>query len=151
MRFIVLAIVSLMVTLDATILTPVLPVGALNAWPERYTENKHFQVIASDLRGNMIDTFWTGAAYLLTQPVLQPFLVSLSDGFGRHLFYLISFGFSTIGTLLCCLSQNSHHLFAGCTIQGVGGGGILALGLVILTDIVPLRQRPMYRSVNQMS
>lgn len=112
---------------------------------------KCFQAIASDLRGNTTDTFWTGTAYLLTQSVLQPFLVSLSDVFGRRLFYLISLGFFTIGTLLCCLSQNFNHLLAGRTIQGVGGGGLLALGLVILTDIVPLRQRPIYLGVNQMS
>ena len=40
---------------------------------------------------------------------------------------------------------------AGRSIQGIGGGGILALGLVIVTDIVPLRQRPVYVGVNQMS
>lgn len=71
--------------------------------------------------------------------------------FGRRLFYLISLGFFTIGTLLCCLSQNFNELLAGRSIQGVGGGGLLALGLVILTDIVPLRQRPIYIGVNQMS
>lgn len=109
------------------------------------------QAIASDLHGNATDTFWTGTAYLLTQSVLQPFLVSLSDVFGRRLFYLISLGFFTIGTLLCCLSQDFKELLAGRSIQGIGGGGILALGLVILTDIVPLRQRPIYLGVNQMS
>lgn len=110
-----------------------------------------FQAIASDLHGNATDTFWTGTAYLLTQSVFQPFLVSLSDVFGRRLFYLISLGFFTVGTLLCCLSQNFNELLAGRSIQGVGGGGLLALGLVILTDIVPLRQRPIYLGVNQMS
>ncbi len=87
----------------------------------------------------------------MTQSALQPFLVSLSDVFGRRLFYLISLGFFTIGTLLCCLSQNFKELLAGRSIQGIGGGGILALGLVILTDIVPLRQRPIYLGVIQMS
>ena len=103
------------------------------------------------MHGNATDTLWTGIAYLLTQSVFQPFLVSLSDVFGRRLFYLISLGFFTIGTLLCCLSQNFEELLAGRSIQGIGGGGILALGLVILTDIIPLRQRPTYLGVNQMS
>lgn len=83
--------------------------------------------------------------------MLQPFLVSLSDAFGRRLFYLVSLGFFTIGSLLCCLSQNFSELLAGRSIQGIGGGGILALGLVIRTDIVPLRQRPIYFGVIQMS
>ena len=92
-----------------------------------------------------------GTSYLLTQSVFQPFIVALSDVFGRRAFYLISLGFFTIGTLLCCLSQNFTQLLAGRSIQGIGGGGLLALGLVILTDIIPLRQRPVYVGVNQIS
>ena len=109
------------------------------------------QPLASDLHGTTIDTFWIGTSYLLTQSVLQPIIVSLSDAFGRRLFYLISLGFFTVGTLLCCRSENFTELLAGRSIQGVGGGGILALGLVILTDIVPLRQRPIYLGINQIS
>lgn len=110
-----------------------------------------FQAIASDLHGNTTDTFWTGTAYLLTQSLFQPFLVSLSDIFGRRLFYLISLGFFTIGTLLCCLAQNFTELLAGRSIQGIGGGGLVSLGLVIVTDIIPLRQRPAFLGVLQMS
>ena len=87
----------------------------------------------------------------MTQSVFQPFIVSLSDIFGRRLLYLISLAFFTIGTLLCCLSQDFSQFLAGRSIQGIGGGGILALGLVILTDIIPLRQRPLYVGVNQIS
>lgn len=53
--------------------------------------------------------------------------------------------------MLCCLSRNFTQLLAGRSIQEIGGGGILALGLVILTDIIPLRQRPIYLGVNQIS
>jgi MFS family permease len=35
-------------------------------------------------------------------------------------------------------------LFVGRSIQGIGGGGIITLGQVIFSDIVPLRQRPKY-------
>ena len=87
----------------------------------------------------------------MTQAVFQPFLVSLSDIFGRRILYLISLGFFTIGTLLCCLSQNFNELLAGRSIQGIGGGGLLAMALVIITDIVPLRQRPVYLGFNQLS
>lgn len=37
----------------------------------------------------------------------------------------------------------------GRCIQGVGGGGIIALSLVIMTDIVPLRQRPKFYGIIQ--
>lgn len=42
-------------------------------------------------------------------------------------------------------------MLAGRAVQGVGGGGILALSLVITTDIVPLRQRPIFTGINQIS
>ena len=87
----------------------------------------------------------------MTQSLFQPLLVSLSDIFGRRLFYLISLGFFTVGTLLCCLAQNFTELLAGRSIQGIGGGGLVALGLVILTDIIPLRQRPVFLGLLQMS
>ncbi len=49
------------------------------------------------------------------------------------------------------MSENFTQLLAGRSVQGIGGGGILALGMVILTDIIPLRQRPIFIGVNQIS
>ena len=40
-------------------------------------------------------------------------------------------------------------LLGGRAIQGIGGGGIIVLGLVIFTDIVPLRFRPKYYGIVQ--
>lgn len=36
-------------------------------------------------------------------------------------------------------------------IQGIGGGGIVVLTLVVMTDIVPLRQRPKFNSIVMMA
>lgn len=55
--------------------------------------------------------------------------------------------FFTVGTIVCCLSQDFTALLAGRAIQGVGGGGILSLNNIILTDIIPLRQRPLFISL----
>ena len=151
MIILVLATVSLMVALDATILVSVLPVSSFVIMQKLWRRSQRFQTIAHSLDGNSTNTFWTGTAYLLTQAVFQPFLISLSDVFGRSLFYLISLGFFAIGTLLCCLSQNFNELLAGRSIQGIGGGGLLALGMVILTDIIPLRQRPVFLGFIQIS
>lgn len=57
----------------------------------------------------------------------------------------------TIGTILCCVAKNFPTLLAGRSIQGIGGGGALALVLVIVTDIVPLRQRPKYYALIQLA
>lgn len=68
-----------------------------------------------------------------------------------YLFYLISLGFFTVGSLLCCLSKTFSELLAGRSIQEVGGGGILVVRHVILTDIIPLRERPIYIEILQIS
>jgi MFS family permease len=83
--------------------------------------------------------------------VFQPFLVSLSDIFGRRQSLFMSVLFFTVGTIICCVASNFVHLLAGRSIQGIGGGGSLSIGLVIMTDIVPLRQRPTYNGIIQIA
>ncbi|KAL5392877.1 hypothetical protein DPSP01_000572 [Paraphaeosphaeria sporulosa] len=131
--FLNLAIISLIVSLDSSILGPVLP------------------AIARSLHGNANETFWAGTSYLVTCAIFQPFIVSLSDAFGRRQLLFSSLLLFTIGTVLCCLAENFRTLLAGRSIQGVGGGGALSLVLVIMTDIVPLRQRPKYYSLIQLA
>ncbi|KFY24241.1 hypothetical protein V493_05366 [Pseudogymnoascus sp. VKM F-4281 (FW-2241)] len=128
-----LSLVTLIVALDATILVPALP------------------IISHALNGNAVLTFWAGTSYLLTSAVFQPFLGALSDIFGRREILFLSLSLFTIGTLVCCTANNFTSLLAGRSIKGIGGGGIIAMVLVVLTDIVPLRQRPKYTSYVQVT
>ncbi|GME32420.1 uncharacterized protein LTHEOB_5338 [Neofusicoccum parvum] len=82
---------------------------------------------------------------------LTPFIVALSDVFGRRNVYLLSLFFFTVCTLVCCLANNFTQLLAGCSLQGVGSSGLLLLGLVIVTDVVLLRERPSFVGINQLS
>ncbi|KAI9820041.1 MAG: hypothetical protein M1827_006612 [Pycnora praestabilis] len=128
-----LSIVSLMVAIDASILVPALP------------------VIAKDLGGSASEAFWAGTSYLLTNAVFQPFMVSLSDIFGRRELLTSSIILFTVGSIVCCAAQNFTQLLVGRSVQGVGGGGIISMGIVVMTDIVPLRQRPKYSNFIQMA
>lgn len=61
---------------------------------------------------------------------------------------LTSILFFTLGTALCApVAKDFTVLFAGRSLQGIGGGGIMTMGQVIYADIVPLRQRPKYFSL----
>lgn len=130
MIIIVLAFISLMVSIDATILVTALP------------------ALAHALDGDAVDTFWTGTSYLLTEEVFQPFIFALSDVFGRRNIYLLSLFSFTVGMLICCLANNFTQLLAGCSLQGVGSSGLLSLGLVIVTDVVPLHERLTFVGIN---
>jgi len=74
----------------------------------------------------------------------MPYTAALSDIFGRPICLLVSLCLFTIGSIICCVAPKLAVLLAGRCVQGIGGGGILILGLVIFTDIVPLRYRPQY-------
>lgn len=83
--------------------------------------------------------------------MVQPFLATLSDIFGRRDLLFFSIIFFTVGTIVCCTANDFTGLLAGRAVQGVGGGGIVVLTLVVMTDIVPLRQRPKYNVLIQIS
>lgn len=53
----------------------------------------------------------------------------------------------TIGSIVACTAQAMSTLLVGRCIQGIGGGGITILGLVIFTDIVPLRFRSKFYGI----
>lgn len=126
---ITLGVSSLVVALDATILVSVLP------------------TLAIELNGTAAEAFWTGTSYLLTHAVLQPFLAAVSDIFGRREVLVLSIIFFAVGSLVCATAHNFTALLIGRVIQGIGGGGIIALSQVIFADIVPLRQRPKYFAI----
>lgn len=64
---------------------------------------------------------------------------------------LISVTLFTAGSLIGALAQNFPTLLAGRAIQGTGAGGTYVLGYIVLTDIVPLRQRAQFTAIVQIA
>lgn len=77
----------------------------------------------------------------------MPVICAVSDVFGRPICLIFALVTFAVGTVICATAQNIGTLLAGRSVQGVGGGGIHSLGLVIQTDIVPLRWRPKWYGV----
>ncbi|KAI1326474.1 major facilitator superfamily transporter [Xylariaceae sp. FL0255] len=127
--FYMLSLLNLVVALDATVI-----VTALSA-------------IVQEIGGTTIEAFWIGTSYLLANAVTMPLYCSVSDVVGRPICLIVSTILFTIGTIVCSTSHDITSMLAGRTVQGVGGGGIHSLGLVILSDIVPLRWRPKWYGI----
>ncbi|KAK8212143.1 major facilitator superfamily domain-containing protein [Phyllosticta capitalensis] len=121
--FICLCIVNLVCALDATSISVALP------------------VMSEALHGTGIEAFWTGTSFLLTATVFQPSFASLSHVFGRKPLLLIALTFFTVGAIAGAVSNDFTALLTSRVIQGIGGGGIAALTGVIITDMVPLKER----------
>ena len=76
--------------------------------------------------------------------VWQPNWVAFSHLWGRRPLILIALTFFTVGSIICAVCHNFTQMLVGRSIQGTGGGGIIAITEIIITDMVPLRERGNY-------
>lgn len=102
------------------------------------------KVITVALKGNAIEAFWAGTSFLLTSTVWQPNWVAFSHLWGRRPLLLLALTFFTVGSIVCAVAKNFTMMLVGRSIQGTGGGGIIAITEIIITDMVPLRERGNY-------
>ena len=93
------------------------------------------------MNGSAIAAFWCGTSFFLSSTVFQPTFASLSYILGRKSLLLVTLLFFTVGAIVGALAQNVTTLLVGRSIQGVGGGGIISLTEILITDLVPLRER----------
>lgn len=100
--------------------------------------------IANDLGGLSLQA-WATTAYLITSTVSTPLYGKLSDIFGRRPLYLAAIVIFLIGSLYAGSVNSMPELAIARGIQGMGAGGLLALALTIIGDIVPLKDRAKYQ------
>jgi len=93
------------------------------------------------------DFVWVGSAYALASAAFLPMSGALSQVFGRKPLMLVSLAIFTIGSAVSGAAHTTSVLLFGRTAQGLGGGGIVAMCNIILSDIVPLYRRPKYNAV----
>jgi EmrB/QacA subfamily drug resistance transporter len=100
--------------------------------------------IASDLHG-LNKLSWVASSYLITSAIVTPIYGKLGDLFGRKKIFQISIIIFLLGSMLCGLSHSMNQLVIFRAIQGLGGGGLMALVLAIIGDVVPPRERGRYQ------
>lgn len=97
--------------------------------------------MAKALGGSAIEAFWSGTSFLLTSTVFQPIIGSFSHIFGRKPLIYLSLAFFTAGAIVAAVANNFTVILVGRSIQGIGGGGIICMTEIVITDMVPLRER----------
>ncbi|KAI1171778.1 multidrug resistance protein fnx1 [Nemania sp. FL0916] len=90
---------------------------------------------------------WVGAAYTLASSATVPSWGKVSDIWGRKPVLLAAVGIFWIGSLIAALSRNIGQLIAARAIQGAGGGGIVVLINIAVSDLVSVRQRGQYYGI----
>ncbi len=100
--------------------------------------------IAGELGG--VDLIaWIVTAYLLAATVATPLFGRMSDLYGRQRLFQAAIVIFLVGSVLCGLAVNMPMLIGARAIQGIGGGGVMALVLTIIGDILSPRERGRYQ------
>src|SRR5919112_1637082 len=100
--------------------------------------------IVSEL-GGLDRLSWVVTAYLLTSTATTVLWGKISDLYGRRLIFQVAIGLILLGSALSGLSQDMGQLIAFRALQGVGGGGLFAIALSIIGDVIPPRERGRYQ------
>lgn len=91
---------------------------------------------------------WVVLAYLLASIALLPVIGRVADLWGKHRVFLLGFALYGVGSLACALAPDAATLIAFRTVQGVGSASLTALGLAIVTDAYPQRERGRALGIN---
>jgi EmrB/QacA subfamily drug resistance transporter len=83
---------------------------------------------------------WVVTSYLLAASVVLPVTGWLGDRFGHKPMYLLGLSMFTFGSLLCSMATTFPLLVAARAFQGVGGGILLPIGLVLILKVFPREQ-----------
>ena len=121
-----LCIALFLAALDMTIITTALP------------------SIAGHFATSTANYTWVGSAYLLACAASVPLWGKLSDIWGRKSVILLANVVFLVGSLLCGVSVSIGMLLGGRAVQGIGGGGLIILVNIVISDLFSMRERPKY-------
>jgi MFS family permease len=116
----------LLAALDQTVVIPALP------------------AIASEL-GAYSQLSWIVAAYLITSTISTPIYSKLSDIYGRRRLLIVCIALFIATSMLCAVAQSLNQLVWFRALQGLGGGGLMALTQAAIADVMSPRERGRYQ------
>ncbi|THH27805.1 hypothetical protein EUX98_g6383 [Antrodiella citrinella] len=90
---------------------------------------------------------WIPSAYLLTSTAFQPLYGRFSDIFGRKATICLAMLIFMLGSFLAGLSHSIMQLIICRGIAGAGGGGIVSIVQIVMSDVITLRERGKYQGI----
>ncbi|KAJ5579663.1 uncharacterized protein N7459_005648 [Penicillium hispanicum] len=127
-------------------IVPAISIGIFLSAADQTIIMASYGQIGSDLKALNL-TSWIATSYFLTLTSFQPLYGKLSDIFGRKGCLLFAYAIFGIGCLFCGLARNINELIAARVFQGIGGGGMTTVVSILMSDIVPLRDRGVWQGI----
>ncbi|KAJ6500950.1 major facilitator superfamily domain-containing protein [Mycena sanguinolenta] len=90
---------------------------------------------------------WVPSAYLLTSTAFQPLYGRFSDIFGRKSALCLAMSLFMVGNLIAGFSKTIVQLIVFRGFAGAGGGGLVSMMQIVVSDIVSLRERGKYQGI----
>jgi EmrB/QacA subfamily drug resistance transporter len=84
---------------------------------------------------------WVFSGFLLTSTVTMPLWGRLSDVAGRRPVYLAGLAIFLVGSACCGAARSMEQLIAFRTVQGIGAGSLLTLGMTVVGELFGLERR----------
>jgi EmrB/QacA subfamily drug resistance transporter len=100
--------------------------------------------IIADLHGKQSAFTWVVTATLLTTTISTPIWGKLADLVNRKLLIQLALVITVLSSAAAGLSHSTEMLIAMRAFQGLGAGGLTALGTILLADIISPRERGRY-------
>ncbi|KZT00344.1 MFS general substrate transporter [Laetiporus sulphureus 93-53] len=90
---------------------------------------------------------WIATSYLLTSTVFQPFFGRASDLWGCKAMLITAIVLFEFGSLMTATAQNFIWLCCARAVAGIGGAGLMVVIMIMISQMVPLRERGRYMGV----
>jgi len=90
---------------------------------------------------------WLSTAYMLTSTAVVPIAGKLADLFGRRTIYVTGLIIFMVGSALCGVTDNMTELIIFRGLQGIGGGVMMPMAMIIIGDMFTGKQRAKWQGV----
>ncbi len=97
--------------------------------------------IMSNLRVDVEEIRWVITGFMITMTILMPTIGWLGERFGNKNVFLGGLALFTLTSILCGMAWDINSLIFFRVLQGIGGGPIMPMGMVILYETFPPHQR----------
>jgi EmrB/QacA subfamily drug resistance transporter len=119
---------------DLLLVSAVVVIGAIMSILDTTIVNVALETLSRDLHAGLDDVQWVATGYLLALAVVIPLTGWMCERFGARRVWLTSVTLFVLGSVLCGLAWDLPSLIAFRVVQGLGGGMVMPVGMIVLTQ-----------------